>query len=175
MGPKVTLMLSALAVTLVSGCCVRFSDLSPDATYYVGDVISTSGGDLAVERFQLAGAGWTSSGSAEVDTANHARGSGNDLNTRGVNVRFRFDYPLDGITLKFGELGGRNNIQVNSDFRNVQNLINLNGTTIGGVQVTVNAVQEGSNWYGRMALDGTINDFLIGGEELWLDDICPEK
>jgi hypothetical protein len=175
MRSEITLMLSTLAVAFVSGCCVTFSDQTPHTEYHVGDVITSSGTDLAVEKFQYAGGAWTSSGSAMVDTSNYSHGSGKDLNARNVNVRFRFNYPLDGITLKFGELGGNNNIEVNSDFKNVQDLISLNGTTVGNVQVTVNATQQGNNWYGEMTLDGTINDFLIGGQELWLDNICPKK
>jgi len=110
-----------------------------------------------------------------VDTRNYSQGSGNDLNARNVNLRFLFDYPVVRITLKFGELGGNNNIQVNDDFKNVQDLVSLNGTTVGGAQVTVNAIQQGNNWYGKMTLDGNINNFSIGGQELYIDDVCREK
>jgi hypothetical protein len=43
------------------------------------------------------------------------------------------------------------------------------------VNVTVNASQQGSNWYGIFILDGNIKEFSIGGQELWLDEICPTK
>ena len=171
---KITLMLSTLVVAAVSGCCVTFSDQTPQTEFNVGDVIVSSKTDIVVEKFQWTDGTWYSDGKAVVDTRNYSKGSGNDLNTRNVNVRFMFDYPVDGIKLKFGELGGHNNINVNDEFRNVQDLINLNNTTIGGVQVKVNAVQQGNNWYGKMALDGTISGFYIGGQELWLDDICPK-
>jgi len=46
---------------------------------------------------------------------------------------------------------------------------------IGGVQVTINAIQQGANWYGKMTLDGNINEFVIGGQELWIDNICCDK
>ena len=171
----VIFMLATVVALFLFGCCFRYSDLTPGATYNVGDTITTSGTDIVVEQFQWASGSWTSSGSAEVDTRNYAHGSGNDLNARNVNLHFQFDYPIDKIMFKFGELGGNNNIKVNGDFKNVQDLVNLNGTTIGGVQATVDAYQEGNNWYGKMTLDGGINDFSIGGQELWLDDVCYRK
>ena len=175
MKPKITLIFVAVLVTVISGCCVRFSDQTPGATYNVGDMITASGTDIAVEQFEWGDGNWTSSGSANVDTRNYSQGSGNDLNARNVNLRFLFDYPIDKITLKFGELGGNNNIKVNDDFQNVRDLVSLNGTMLGGVQVTVNAIQQGNNWYGKMTLDGNINNFSIGGQELYLDDVCHDK
>ena len=168
-------MFAIVLVAFISGCCLRYSDLTPGTTYNVGDTITTSGTNIVVERFQWANGNWTSSGSAKVDTRNYAQGSGKVLSANNVNLNFQFNYPIDKITFKFGELGGNNNIRVNSDFQNLQNLVNLNGTTIGGVQVTVNANQQGNNWYGKMILDGNISDFSIGGQELWLDDVCPRK
>jgi hypothetical protein len=64
---------------------------------------------------------------------------------------------------------------VNGDFRNVGNLVSLNGATVGGVNVTVTAAQQGGNWYGIIVLDGAIKEFSLGGQELWLDEICPTK
>ena len=175
MRTNILLIFAAAAVIFFSGCCLRFSDLTAGATYNVGDTITTSGTDIKVEQFQWGNNNWTSSGRAEVDTRNYSLGSGKDLRPGNVNLRFMFVYPLDKITLKFGELGGNNNIKVNDEFKNVGDLISLNGTTIGGAQVTVNAVQQGNNWYGNMILDGNIDNFSIGGQELWLDDVCPCK
>lgn len=173
MRTKILLIFSAAAITFFSGCCcLRFSDLEAGATYNVGDTITTSGKEIKVEQFQSGTDAWTSSGEARVDTRNYSLGSGKDLNSRNVNLRFMFAYPIDKITLKFGELGGNNNIKVNDEFQNVRDLISLNGTTIGSAQVTVNAAQQGNNWYGNMILDGDINNFSIGGQELWLDDVC---
>ena len=161
-----TLILAGITIVFLSGCCVKFSNLTPGNTYSVGDTITTSEADISVEQFQWPNGTWTTTGRAKVDDRNYAQGSGNDLNANNVNLSFQFDYPVDKISLKFGELGGNNNIKVNGTFQNVANLVDLNGNSIGGVQITVN---------GTMDLDGTINDFAIGGQELWLDDVCPDK
>lgn len=175
MKTRITLIFAAVSVTFISGCCVRFSDLTPTTKYHVGDVITSTGREIEVEQFQWGNSTWTSSGFAEVDTQNYSKGSGNDLNANNVNLHFLFDYPVNEITLQFGDLGGNSNIKVNDDFRNVPDIMNLNGAMIGGVQVTINAIQQGANWYGKMTLDGNINEFVIGGQELWIDNICCDK
>jgi hypothetical protein len=63
---------------------------------------------------------------------------------------------------------------VNNDFRNVPNFLGLNNTTIGGVQVTVTAVQTPSSIRGEMVLQGPISGFTVGGQEFWIDEVCPE-
>jgi len=67
------------------------------------------------------------------------------------------------------------NIKVNNDFRNVSNFLSLNNTTIGGVNVSVTAVQNSSSIRGEMVLQGSISGFTVGGQEFWIDEVCPEK
>lgn len=161
-----------VAALLLTGCCAKFNDLPYGATYNVGSTINSSEPDIEVKPFQYANGNMTSTGTAKVDNRNYAPGSGNDLNSRNVNLHFLFDYPISKFTFKFGELGGDNNIEINNDFRYIPDLIDLHGTTIGGVNVTVNASQRGNNWYGEMKFEGDIQDFSIGGQELWIDNIC---
>lgn len=169
------IMIAALLIVLVSGCCVKFEDVAPGTQYPVGQTFYTSGTNITVEQFQWTNGTWTTSGKARIDATNHAKGTGREINANNVNLRFKFDYPLKKITLKFAELGGNNNMMVNGDFRNVGNLASLNGTTVGGVTVTVTATAVGGNSYGVIVLDGAVKEFSIGGQELWLDDICPTK
>jgi hypothetical protein len=170
----IVLLTVVALLSLSSGCCLKFSDLTPGTTYNVGDTITTSRTNIVVERFQWSGGAWTSNGRAGVDNRQYAQGTGNDLTTDNTNLNFQFDYPIDSVSFRFGDLGGNINIRVNGNHKNEQNFINLNGSLIGGVQMTVDAFQQGNNWYGKVVLDGTINDFAVGGQELWLDDICPD-
>ena len=163
-----------LAAIVLTGCCIKFNDLSNGTEYLVGDTITSSSKSVVVEQFQRSNGTWVSTGKARVDNRGFAQGSGLDLNARESNLNFKFDYPLTKMTIKFAELGGTNNIRINGDFRNVADLINLNGTAIGAVQVTVNATQQGVNWYGEIKLSGVINEFVLGGQELWVDDVCKE-
>lgn len=168
------LSLTAVAAVLLSGCCLKFNDLAPGTTYPVGSAISTGGKAIAVEPFQWGNGAWSSSGYARVDAAGHAGGTGNELRANNVNFNFQLGYPLSKITYKFADYGGNENIKVNDDFRNVPNFLGLNNTAIGGVQVTVTAVQTPNSIRGEMVLQGPINGFTVGGQEFWIDEVCPE-
>lgn len=161
---------------LIPGCsnttCVNFSNQTQDTRFNVGDIITASGINIDVEEFQWGNGTWTSSGYAKISTQNYAPGSGYEINSNNANLHFQLAYPVEEITLNFGELGGNINIQINEIFQNIPDLIDINNMSIGGVNITVNAIQEGNNWYGTMLLQGVISNFSIGGQELWLDDIC---
>jgi hypothetical protein len=171
---KILSLAAAIAIFL-SGCCVKFNDLAPGTTYNVGSTISTGGKSVKVEQFQWANGTWSSAGHAKVDSSNFAGGSGNELRANNVNFNFQLDYPLAKLTFKFADYGGNENIKVNNDFRNVANFLGLNNTTIGGVSVSVTAVQTISSIRGEMVLQGAISGFTVGGQEFWIDEVCPEK
>ncbi len=168
--------LSLLLFILVSGCCTYFSDVPAAVVYHVGDTIPSSPTQISVEQFQWANGQWTTAGSARADTRNYSQGSGADLNANNVNLHFLFQYPVKQVTLKFGELGGNVNLKVNDDFKNTGNFTDLNGTVVGGATVTVSASQQpGGNWHGTLTVTGIINGFAVGGQELWIDDVCASK
>jgi hypothetical protein len=167
-------MVAAVAIFL-SGCCLKFNDLAPDTTYNVGSTIATGGKTVKVEQFQWANGTWSSTGHAKVDSVGYAGGSGSELRANNVNFNFQLDYPLSKLTFKFADYGGNENIKVNNDFRNVSNFLGLNNTTIGGVNVTVTAVQNVSSIRGEMVLQGPINGFTVGGQEFWIDEVCPTE
>jgi len=89
-----------------------------------------------------------------------------------INLAFDFGNPVHSLSLMFGEYGGNLNIDINGDFRNFNNFADLNGQTVGGVQVSV--VNGLGNDRGRLQLDGVITSFAVGGQELWIDDVCVE-
>ncbi len=152
--------------------CLTFTDLTAGSSYSAGDIIISSATEIEVGPFQWSNGTWTSSGSARVDYRGYAGGSGSDLNARNTNLHFRFPYPVGQITFRFGELGGNINMSVNGALQNVSDLIDLDGSIVAGVQVSVNASLQGNNWHGSVMLQGDIADFSIGGQELWLDDAC---
>ncbi len=168
----ISILIFPIVIIVFTGCCLRFNTQTPNTRFNVGDVILTSCVNVSVEEFQWATGNWTSTGHAIVDTRNYAQGSGLDINANNVNLHPLDIYPVKKLSFKFGELGGNNNININGIFQNVSDLISLNGAVIGGVNIIVNATQQGYNWYGDMTLEGTITDFVLGGQELWVDDFC---
>ena len=77
-------------------------------------------------------------GVAEVQDLGNAGGTGNEVWMEDINLNFDWGpVPLDSIDFLFGEYGGNLNLGVNGVHRNFENLIDIHGTTIGGVLVSV--------------------------------------
>lgn len=169
----------AITVTEVIGC-IDFESLPLGKVYHVGDTFTDSGATITVLLFQWGNASWTSGGYARVVDQNLAGHSGMEVNTNNVNLGFKFSSTLKGLSINFGEYGGNLNIQINDEFKNFQDFDDINGTTIGGVSVSVTD-GDGNN-KGRLILSGEMDTFnfqeekftfLIGGQELWIDHVCP--
>lgn len=151
--------------------CVDFEDLPLESEYRVGDTFVASGVSVTGQTFFWSNGTATDNGFARVESGGLAGGSGQDIQVNNINLAFDFGVPLPGLSLRFGEYGGNLNVEVNGDLRNFENFADIDGLQIGGVDVAVTAGQ--GNDQGRLALTGTINSFAIGGQELWLDDVCP--
>lgn len=150
--------------------CIDFEDQTLGTTFAFGTTFQASGVDLTLTPYLWPTGVTTTGGSAKIDAFGRAGGSGNELRPNNVNVSFDFGR-IERLELKFGELGGNVNIRVNGDLRNTANFADLNGQTIGGVTMTVND-PTGAN-RGTIVLDGVIEEFEVGGQELWIDDLCP--
>ena len=175
-GPIDTFMVGGQELWLDDVCpetnCVDFEDLTPGNTYVVGDMFVDSGIVVNVEPFVWSNGTVFPGGIATVDNAGLAGGSGLDINTNNVNLAFQFQYPLKGLSFDFGEYGGNINIEVNGDFQNINNFANIDGLVVGGVSVVV--INGLGNDRGKVFLFGPVSSFAVGGQELWLDNICPE-
>lgn len=146
-----------------------FEDLTPGARYNVADVFITSDVAIHVRKFQWSSGIWTDTGHTKVDTGRMAGGFGNEMNVNNVNLEFAFPRIIPELVLAFGEYGGNCNIEINGDFLNFANFSEIDGKTIGGVEVSV--VNGFGNDTGRIHLKGKITQFAIGGQELYIDNI----
>jgi hypothetical protein len=155
-----------------TGSCVDFEGLSPGTTYVVGQAFVDSAVVVTVHPFEWSTGTVYTGGLAAVDNLMRAGGTGWDVNANNVNLGFDFAAPLTGLRFRFGEYGGNLNMRVNGDFRNFNNFADIHGLTIGGAHVTV--LNGAGNDTGWVRLSGPIEQFSVGGQELWLDDLCPE-
>ena len=151
--------------------CVHFDPPPLGSTFNVGDTLAEAGVHLTFGPFQWGNGQWTSSGFAEIGSAGLAGGMGKELMVNNILVSFDFGVPISSLSLRFGEYGGNLNIEINGDFRNFANFADINGATIGGSTVTV--TNGLGNDTGTLEVSGTIGAFSIGGQELWIDDVCP--
>ena len=151
--------------------CIGFESLNVGDTFHVGDAFDDAGVTMAVDSFQWSNGQSTSNGYAEVQNGGLAGGMSNELQVNNVNIVFKLGSPVHLMTLRFGEYGGNLNITINGDFHNFNDFSDINGAFIGGTQVM--AINGFGNDTGALILSGgPITDFVIGGQELWIDDVC---
>ena len=155
----------------ISDACIDFENLTAGTTFNVGDLFSSGGAIIEVWDFTWSDGTVTTTGHALVDNAGMAGGSGNEVNANNVNLYFDFGGLLTGLTLHYGDHGGNLNIEINGDFVNFGTFADINGSTIGGVSVV--ATPSGTGGLGTLSLNGEIELFALGGQELWIDDVCP--
>ncbi len=77
---------------------------------------------------------------------------------------------VTGLSLSYGAFGGNLNLDINGDFRNIGSFEDINGELVGGAEVTV---VESENGVGTLTITGSISSFSIGGQELFIDNVCP--
>lgn len=160
---------------------IDFGTLTNGTMYSVGDSITIGDATVKVLPFQWTGGTVTNGGTLMVDDMLKAGGSGLDVNLNNVCLGFSFGRTVDSVSLKFGEYGGNINAQTNDDFVNQDNFF---GMVLPGIALTINdfgsskgsIVATGSMPPSSFALEpgaGEFN-FVIGGQELWIDDIVVE-
>jgi hypothetical protein len=150
---------------------VDFEDRTLGDRFVFGDLFFTGSVMFDVEAFQFSGGGFGAN-FTEIDGNQQAGGTGNDLEINNVNVDIRIPAGTTAISFLFGEFGGNLNLNINGDFRNFENFIDIDGLTIGGVNVSVPVGGLGND-QGRVELSGgEILLFKLGGQELWVDDIA---
>jgi hypothetical protein len=139
--------------------------------------------DIAAHPFTWRNGTTTNNGYAEIQSGGLAGGSRNEMavNNLLVSISVGFDQTLQAVRISFGEYGGNLNVSVNNDFRNFDDFAQINGTTIGGVQVNVPSGGLGND-RGQIEFVGTMTDqasglgqLAVGGQELWIDDICFDR
>jgi len=146
----------------------RLEELPLYAQYPVGGVFETAGTMVTVASFETV-TGTITNGYARVVSDGKAGGSAQEMQINNVNLAFGLALPVTRLSLLFGEYGGDLNMDVNGDSRKFANFADINGQIIGGVHVDV--VNGFGNDMGSLHLSGLIHKFVVGGQELWIDDI----
>jgi LysM repeat protein len=150
--------------------CLEFEDLKPGSTYKVGESFVSSGASIIVEPFVWGNGTPTGGGIASVSAQQLAGGFGMELQVNNINITLFPGGLPDSLSLLFGEYGGNLNINVNGDFRNFENFADVDGLVIGGGKVSV--LKGSGNDAGFLQITGTIKSFVVGGQELWIDNVC---
>jgi hypothetical protein len=195
--PMLTRSLSFVAlavVVLLVGCatprpdlkcaaCVAFDAPLAAGTSYGGAaqppgtvVLNSAIGAMSVENFRQA-SGASTFNQARVVAATGGAPGNQVLNVNNIALRFALGAPAREVRFDYVDLGGVENFSVNGAPVTVGNLDAL-PTVVNGVSVAVlttpilnaGGVQIGRA--GQVRMSGSINEFVIGGQEFFLDDVC---
>lgn len=103
-------------------------------------------------------------------------GDGQVLRMRDINFRFAPPAgggPYFGAIVEYRDLGGIENFSVNGSPVYVGDIALLPSPYFGwSTGVTVNPVPGGSEGYVRIGGTVAINEIMIGGRNLWIDNVC---
>lgn len=156
--------------------CIDFDGLTVGTQYENGDSFTEDGTLVRFGPFQWSNGTWTLGNTAEVDPGAQAGGSGNSMQLNNVNADFGVGCATR-VSLHYGEYGGNVNLRINGELRNTGNFSTLNGATIGGATIAITLISApgAHNEFATLEATGTITDFAIGGQELWIDDVCIER
>ncbi len=157
----------------VEECTIApFEDLTLGASYVSGDVFSSSGIDIRVDDFYYVigpcGGPMTSGDVRVIDDVGSCR-PGKELWLDNVTLIFDFHEPLYQVTIPFGEYGGVVDLGVNGDCRVVADFRDLDQQIVGGCLVTV--VDLSTAFCGEIAIEGPVEQLVVGGQELAIDDV----
>ena len=163
---------------LMTADCIDFEDLTLGKQYLHGDsfIADDTGfqAEISLEDFTWSSGGTTSAGYAEVQNGLLAGGSGQELQVNNTLLRFDFAEPVSGLSVKYGEYGGNLNLEINGDFHVFEDFTDIGSGTpipsLGGVDIFVN--DDPSSDLGEVKLVGIVEQLKIGGQELWIDDVC---
>lgn len=164
--------LSGCPVANVSLKCLDFEGLVLGAVYNVGDSFAESNYTVTGTMFYWSNGTPFAGGFTKVENGGKAGYFGKEMAVNNINLSFNFQTTLSRLSLHYGEYGGNINVRINGILENVADFSDIDNTSVGGVNVTLTGV-VGSR--GILNLEGEINSFSIGGQELWIDHVCPKK
>ena len=156
------------------GGCDRLtmSGLTIGDEYAVGDEFMTEGVAISVsEFFDQVGpcAAVARFGSCFVEAGGQACGAGRELHLSNCTLTFDFGGPVSEVVIPYGEYGGTVSLGINGACETVENYIDLDGTSMGGVSISVFDFGVSGQGCGVIRLGGTVESLSLGGQEFYLD------
>jgi hypothetical protein len=164
--------------------CIDFeAPLVPSTTYgspqLPGTVVLTAGPiDMSVETFQQV-TGTSVFDRAIVSSPIVGVGANQTLQVSGIGLRFAMAHVMGEVTLEYVDKGGYENFSMNGSPIRIGKLATLL-SSFGTVNAAVSQVdvRDASGTVvgrkGTLKLQGQITEFLIGGQELWVDKVCAQ-
>ena len=181
-------LLASLAASAVQAqpACLDFEPPLALGTRY-GAPVGQSSGDLAfvssgipvrVDNFHLI-TGPQTFNLAYIDNAPFPFSGGQSIRSNNINLRFDFSglpFRTSRVKLVFLDLGGYENLSINGSPVHIGELTAA-PAALGGVSISVSSSPLPPPLGGKtgtVVLKGPVKTLKIGGQELWLDQVCAE-
>jgi hypothetical protein len=172
--------------TVKQTVCVDFESPLTVGTQYgapagqsPGDVAFTSNAVSAILRDFLSTGGGAAFNLIEIDTAPVSFGNGQSLRLNNLNVEFDFSqvgFQVAEVTVEFLDLGGHENLSINGNPSPAYaGEFNAAPNPIGGITLVVATTPVTGGTQGTMTLTGQVTTVEIGGQELWIDNVCASE
>lgn len=189
MNPRIATL--AITAAVMTGCgtpppsrptCFTFGPpLHLGATYgpplAPGTTILSQGSlSLSIEPF-VQSSGTTSFNQAAVSVPPFGGNGGQMLRANNINFKIKPLGAASLVTLNYVDMGGSENFSVNGGALSAGDISSL-PTVVNGVSTAVKqaplfnsgGARVGSS--GKLQLKGQISEFVIGGQEFWIDNVC---
>ena len=135
-------------------------------------VITANAIAVSVVDFEIGGS--TFFNLASVDAAPSALGTGQVLRVNNISLDVDLSalpFPASEVRVDYLDLGGTENLAVNGSPVFAGDLSSA-PPILGGVAVSVSASPVAGGTRGTLVLTGNVASLRIGGQELWIDNIC---
>lgn len=165
--------------------CVDFGPPPAASTQYgspvghtPGTIVLTTpdGIRMSVQNFRWLSGGTFNSGRIEMPPVPF--GAGQTLRSNNLNFEFDFTtlgFAVSRVKFEYLDLGGYENLDVNGQPVPIYaGEFAAAPSPIGGANVAVTATTVPGGKRGTVTLTGNIQRIRIGGQELWLDNVCAE-
>lgn len=139
-----------------------------------GDLAFAGGGiPVTIENF-TDGAGNLQFNEAYIEGQPQQSLNGQSLRSNNINLKFDFaslPFAVGEVSLKFADLGGIENIVIDGTSSFVGNIGAL-PLVIGNASPSVLLMPITGGSGGTARIVGQMGSFAIGGQELWIDEVC---
>lgn len=161
---------AAVGTTAAHASCLDMEGPPAGTTAGVGPLLTLPDGQVSLRAF-LSAIGFIP-GTGTIVASNHANGTPvQELNLNNVNIAVQPTPAVNSADFAYADFGGDVNLAVNGVLLRRADL-SFMPAVIGGVNVAVTRVNLFGFHFGTVTLTGTINQFAVGGQEFFVDDVC---
>lgn len=150
---------------------IDFEGLPIASQFSTGQFFFETGTKMTATEFQWSNSIVTTAGYIKVMNNQKAGGGGQDIWLNNIRVSLDFPFSPQKVILFYGLYGGNMNLMINGAMRNEEDVMMMDKTNLGGVDIYVVEATVPGGVQGIILLDGTINSLEIGGQEFFIDHV----